>query len=276
MVYRMAILSAALMAGIGFKTPAYAIASAEVPFVGCKSDGQVGPQDAPIGKPKAIAISPQLAQRVAYYKASDGEGVLGPRGWYCFGTYGSSGSNLYVTPMPLKSADLFSNSWKGISSFGIQFSVSNGDTSGRFEVAQIIARVFPAHSAFVRRVIAEGVEPSTSFPYGPYPADKLTYKSKETVASEGAKAQETNWIDGLQANLLGRPTALLSCYGGHERACHKTRTHNWHRDVFPAREFGRCPSGGPECRPGARPGHRMRAGRRAAGMKMRSRSCRLR
>jgi len=181
MVYRMAILSAALMAGIGFKTPAYAIASAEVPFVGCKSDGQVGPQDAPIGKPKAIAISPQLAQWVAYYKASDGEGVLGPRGWYCFGTYGSSGSNLYVTPMPLKSPILFSNSWNRISSFGIQFSVSNGDTSGRFEVAQIIARVFPAHSAFVRRVIAEGVEPSTSFPYGPYPADKLTYKSKETV-----------------------------------------------------------------------------------------------
>ncbi|MGO9438183.1 MAG: hypothetical protein ACLP00_28260 [Terracidiphilus sp.] len=181
MIYRIAILSAVLMAGIGFTPPAYAIACAEVPFVGCKSDGQVGPQDAPIGKPKTIAISPQLAQRVAYYKASDGEGVLGPRGWYCFGTYGSSGSNLYVTPMPLKSADLFSNSWKGISSFGIQISVSNGDTSGRFEVAQIIARVFPAHSAFVRRVIAEGVEPSTSFPYGPYPADKLTYKSKETV-----------------------------------------------------------------------------------------------
>ncbi|MGO8792131.1 MAG: hypothetical protein ACLQVL_32745, partial [Terriglobia bacterium] len=115
MIYRIAILSAALMAGMGFTTPAYAIASAEVSFVGCKSDGQVGPQDAPIGKPKTIAISPQLAQRVAYYKASDGEGVLGPRGWYCFGTYGSSGSNLYVTPMPLKSADLFSNSWKGIS-----------------------------------------------------------------------------------------------------------------------------------------------------------------
>jgi hypothetical protein len=83
--------------------------------------------------------------------------------------------------MPLKSADLFSNSWKGISSYGIQLSESNGDTSGRFAVAQIIARVFPAHLAFVRRVIAEGVEPTTSFPYGPYPTDKLTYKSKETV-----------------------------------------------------------------------------------------------
>jgi hypothetical protein len=181
MVYRMAILSAALMAGIGFTTPAYANASASVPFVGCKSDGQVGPQDAPTGKPKIITISPQLAQRVAYYKASDGSGVLAPRGWYCFGTYGSDGSKLYVTPMPLNSAHVFSDSWKGISSYGIQLSESNGDTSGRFEVAQIIARVFPADWAFVRRVIAEGDEPATAFHYGPYPADKLTYKGKETV-----------------------------------------------------------------------------------------------
>ena len=181
MVYRVALLSVVLMAGIGLTTPAYAILNVDVPFVGCKSDGQVGPQDAPIGKTKTIAISPQLAQRVAYYKASEGEGVLGPRGWYCFGTYGSDGSNLFVTPLPFKSADLFSNSWKGISSYGIQISESNGDTSGRFEVAQIIARVFPAHLAFVRRVIAEGVEPTTSFPHGPYPTDRLTYKSKEAV-----------------------------------------------------------------------------------------------
>lgn len=181
MIYRMAILSAALMSGIGFTTSAYANASASVPFVGCKSDGQVGPQDAPTGKPKIITISPQLAERVAYYKASDGSGVLAPRGWYCFGTYGSDGSNLYVTPMPLNSAQVFSDSWKGISSYGIQLSESNGDASGRFAVAQIIARVFPAHLAFVKRVIAEGVEPATSFPYGPYPADKLTYRSKETV-----------------------------------------------------------------------------------------------
>jgi hypothetical protein len=149
--------------------------------VGCKSDGQVGSQDAPTGEPKIITISPQLAQKVAYYKASYGSGVIAPRGWYCFGTYGSDGSNLYVTPTPLNSAHLFSNSWKGISSYGIQLSESNGDTSGRFEVAQIIARVFPAHSAFVRRVIAEGVEPATSFPHGPYPTDRLTYKSKEAV-----------------------------------------------------------------------------------------------
>ncbi len=71
MVYRMAILSAALMSGIGFTTSAYANASAIVPFVGCKSDGQVGPQDAPTGKPQIITISPQLAQTVAYYKAQE-------------------------------------------------------------------------------------------------------------------------------------------------------------------------------------------------------------
>jgi hypothetical protein len=181
MVYRMAILNAALMAGIGFTSSVYANAAVSVPFVGCKSDGQVGPQDAPTGEPKMMTISPQLAQKVAYYKASYGSGVLAPRGWYCFGTYGSDGSNLYVTPTPLNSANLFSNSWKGISSYGIQLSESNGDTSGRFEVAQIIARVFPAHLAFVRRVIAEGVEPATSFPRGPYPTDRLTYKSKEAV-----------------------------------------------------------------------------------------------
>jgi hypothetical protein len=122
-----------------------------------------------------------MAQKLAYYEASDGLGVLAPRGWYCFETYGSDGSNLYVTRTPLDSTDLFSDKWKGIPGYGIQLSESTGDTSGRFAVAQIIARVFPAHWDFVRRVIAEGVEPATSFPYGPYPADKLTYKNKETV-----------------------------------------------------------------------------------------------
>lgn len=180
MIYRTAMLSTILLASIGLTAP-QARASANLAFVGCRSDGQVGPQNAPTGKPKTITGSPQLSQRLAYYEASDGLGVLAPRGWYCFETYGSDGSNLYVTPTPLNTTDLFSNSWKGISSYGIQLSESNGDTSGRFEVAQIIARVFPAHLAFVRRVIAEGVEPATSFPYGPYPTDRLTYKSKEAV-----------------------------------------------------------------------------------------------
>lgn len=59
-----------------------------------------------------------------------------------------------------------------------------GGTSGRFGVAQIIARVFPARKNFISRVIAEGMEPASSFPFGPYPKDRLSYISKEAVEYE--------------------------------------------------------------------------------------------
>lgn len=45
----------------------------------------------------------------------------------------------------------------------------------------MIARVFPAHKAFVERVIAEGIEPASSFTYGPYTADTLKYRSENVV-----------------------------------------------------------------------------------------------
>jgi hypothetical protein len=145
----------------------------DVPFVGCRADGQVGPKDAPIGQYMRITISPRLARKIAYYQDSDGANVLGPRGWYCFETYGSSGSDLYITPTPLKSED--------ISGYGIDLTDRDGGTSGRFAVARIVARLFPARWDFVSDVIAEGLEPASAFPYGPYPTDKLTYKNKDTV-----------------------------------------------------------------------------------------------
>jgi hypothetical protein len=155
--------------------------SVSVPFVGCKADGQVGPLDAPRGTTKVVSISPEAAQKLAYYKAEQGGGVLAPRGWYCFETYGSNGSNLYISPTPIDSENVFSDKWEGMTGPAIQFTTEIGDTSGRFGVAKIIARVFPAHKAFVRDVIAEGIEPASSFPFGPYPNDKLTYKNSETV-----------------------------------------------------------------------------------------------
>ncbi len=36
----------------------------------------------------------RVAARLAYYKAKNGFGILGPRGWHCFSTYGSNGSTL--------------------------------------------------------------------------------------------------------------------------------------------------------------------------------------
>ncbi|HEY2040027.1 MAG TPA: hypothetical protein VGG95_10205 [Edaphobacter sp.] len=154
-----------------------------VPFVGCKSDGQVGPLDAPRGKSKRIYAPPDTARRLAYYQVESGLGVLAPRGWFCFGAYGSSGTNLYITPQPINSKLLFTSSWKGFSGHAIQFSIEYGGTSGRFGVAQTIARIFPTHSKFVSNVISEG-EPKSDFPRGPYPNDKLVYKSAEIVEFE--------------------------------------------------------------------------------------------
>lgn len=79
---------------------------------------------------------------------------------------------------------VFSEKWKGFSGPVVQISDSLGGTSGRFEVASIIARVFPSHKAFVRRVIAEGIETAADFPSGPYPKDKLRYRSKEILEFE--------------------------------------------------------------------------------------------
>jgi hypothetical protein len=154
---------------------------ASVSFVGCASDGQAGPLKAPSRQRKAMAIPAEAAQRLAYYKAENGFGVLAPKGWHCFGTYGSNGANLYVSPSPINASDLFSTTWKGFPGPVIQISSVNGGTSGRFEVARIIARVFPDCQEFVDNVIAEGIEPASSFPSGPYPADTLKYRGKNIV-----------------------------------------------------------------------------------------------
>jgi len=191
-------------------------ANVRVPFVGCESDGQVGPVDAPQEQSKVVTISAEAAQRLAYYKGDKGVGTLAPRGWHCFGTYGSGGSTLYVSPKAIKSADLFS---KGFGGTAIQISTEYGDTSGRFGVAKVIARVFPAHLQFVKHVIAERLMPASSFPSGPYPKDKLTYRGNEIVEFQTpANSKGLGTDSGLQKNsspvsgvaiLFGEETNLL-------------------------------------------------------------------
>jgi hypothetical protein len=172
-----------------------------VPFVGCASDGQMGPQKAPNGKSLAVAIPAALAERLAYYKAKFGIGVLAPRGWHCFSTYGSSGENLFVSPDPIESKTLLSLNWQGFTGPVVQISVFDGGTSGRFEVAQVIARLFPAYKAFAQKVIAEGTEPASDFPFNPYPGDKLTYRAKNIVEYETpANAQGLGTDSRLQMN----------------------------------------------------------------------------
>jgi len=159
---------------------------ARIPFVGCRADGQVGPVDAPKGKARGFSVPPEAAARLAFYKAEQGPGVLGPRGWYCFEVYGSNGGSLFVTPEPIMGANLFSNHWSGFAGPAIQISDDFGGTSGRFEVAAVIARVFPAHRQFAEKIIKEQAElgDTNSYPFGPYPADKVVYKNDEIVEYE--------------------------------------------------------------------------------------------
>jgi len=182
-------LLASFVLGTEFSVPQLLLAQAKsatavVPFVGCMSDGQLGPQTAPAGRGRTVAIRAQDAGRLAFYKAEDGFGVLAPRGWHCFSTYGSSGMSLFISPDPIVANLLFSDGWKGFSGAAIQLSVAYGGTSGRFEVAEIAAHVFPAYKAFVERVIAEGIEPASEFPFGPYAKDKLVYHGNSVVEFE--------------------------------------------------------------------------------------------
>ena len=126
-------------------------------------------------------MAAETAQKLAWYKAGLGLGVLAPRGWHCFGTYGSSGSELDVSPKPIDHEALLHAKWPGFEGPVIEVSFTFGDTFGRFAVARVIARVFPAHADFVKSVSADNIEAARDFPAGPYRRDKLVRKSPEVV-----------------------------------------------------------------------------------------------
>ena len=77
-------------------------------------------------------------------------------------------------------------------------------TSGRFDVARHSARLFAkAERAFIAGAIAEGIEPKEKFPFGPYPADKTTYRNARLVEFETpADMDGLGTSDRAQKNLL--------------------------------------------------------------------------
>ena len=158
-----------------------ASALVNVPLIGCANDGQTGPQSPPSAPTKTVQLSPDLTPKLAYYIAASGPGVLAPRGWYCAGMYSSNGGSLVVSPQPVAPTDLLNKTWGGAAGDAIEIRTATGDTSGRFEVAQVIMRVFPGHQAFAQSVISEGVEPANAFPSGTYPGDRLTNINNQVV-----------------------------------------------------------------------------------------------
>ncbi|HEY9127970.1 MAG TPA: hypothetical protein VIM62_12620 [Acidobacteriaceae bacterium] len=124
-------------------------------------------------------------------------GVLGPRGWHCFGTYGSSGGSLFVMPSAINPKLFFDSKWEGFRGDVIQISGVYGGTSGRWAVGDAISRFFPKHEVFVKQIIANGLAKATDFTSRPYPEDKLSYRSDSWIEYEtpaGTKGLGTQWL----------------------------------------------------------------------------------
>jgi hypothetical protein len=164
------------------------IAAATVASVGCRSDGQLGPQGAPKVTSISVDLSNDSAAQLAYYVSPEHVAVRAPKGWYCFGTYGSNGDFLFVSPQPIDTRKLMLSHGGFFSGPAVEMKHEYGGTSGRFGVAAVIARVFPSHNDFVQNVIQQdvdaGINPPASFQFGPYPSDRVTYKSSNLVEFE--------------------------------------------------------------------------------------------
>jgi hypothetical protein len=167
-----------------------------VPFVGCKSSRVVEPMEVPKefyaepyrGKSLSVRVPAQVAQRLAYYRSERSLGVLAPRGWHCIALYDSRGATLYVSPQAIDTIQGLSRISVGFTGQTIEIDYVYGGTSGRYQVARVIARVFPNRRAFVENVIKrwsqEGIGAAGSFPVGPYPNDRLIYRNDDMVEFE--------------------------------------------------------------------------------------------
>jgi hypothetical protein len=149
------------------------LVEADVPTVACPQDGQAEPLDPPV-LPKSARVPEGTATSLAFYSAYEGvrAGVLAPRGWDCFGTYGSSGTTLYVVPHPVGGPilDRFDKVKEGPA---VIKRFADGDTSGHYELAKISARIFPRARDLVERIREVGVDHDYAFT--PWPADRLDY-----------------------------------------------------------------------------------------------------
>jgi hypothetical protein len=134
--------------------------------------------------PETIPVKVPIgtASYLSFYSAHDqlDAGVLAPKGWSCFGTYGSGGSTLYVTPFEIEGpildrAKRIGKSSAVVSNFAI------GDTSGRFTVARMAARLFPQTRSFVESVLSEGLVDTKDFAFEIVSSDAIDRLSDSAI-----------------------------------------------------------------------------------------------
>lgn len=172
-------------------------AQQNIPFVGCASDGVNGPAAAPEGEPVSASLTAEIARSLAFYKAANGTGVLGPQGWHCFGTVGSGGANLYVSDEAFGRNKILGADRSKFAGSAIEVFSFEGASNGRFAVAEVIARLFPAWQWFADDLVKRESRPP--FPPSPYAADKITRKSDsiveyQTIANDHGLGNR-GWLD---------------------------------------------------------------------------------
>jgi hypothetical protein len=156
----------------------------DVPTVGCPQDGQVGPREKPpLPGTVHLRLPAAAGPRLAYYSTSEspGTGVLGPRGWDCFGVYGSDGSQLYVVPQKM-SGEILGRPRRIKDGPAIVRGISFGETSGRFAVAHVAARLFPKARKFVDAVRDEGIDARENYKFVPWTDDRIKYLADFVVS----------------------------------------------------------------------------------------------
>jgi hypothetical protein len=190
-----------------------------VPFVGCRSSGQLGPRPAPKLRRTPLVAS-NVARRLAYYVAFEGPGVLAPRHWHCFSVYGSNGSVLVVSPTMVGSADFFGGHHFSTKGDAVELSYDLGGTSGRWAVAEAIARYFPKYRNFIRRnfqgLDAGGLDIGP-LPSGPYRHDSFSRRSDKLVRYTTPpliKGAGTAWALAPSAQAVQGLSALVKDVGG--------------------------------------------------------------
>ena len=159
------------------------LVEANVPTVACAQDGQVGPLEPPaLPKSARVLVPEATATSLALYSAYEGvaAGVLAPRGWECFGTYGSAGATLYVVPHRV-GGEIFDRLDKVKEGPAVISRFADGDTSGRYELAKTSARIFPRARAIVEGIRGSGVDPD-DYVFTPWPADRLDYLTDFAVS----------------------------------------------------------------------------------------------
>jgi hypothetical protein len=147
---------------------------ANVPVVNCATDGK--PAKAASQNHQQVATAPaRVAPKLAYYTGELG-GVLAPRGWRCDSWFNSAGITIYVEPRGNAANGPFVRN---------MMAMDDANFSQKEIVATVAARLFPAHVAYVKDVVAQEHENdgggTYDIPIGPHPADRITRRTATVV-----------------------------------------------------------------------------------------------